>query len=250
MINITYLLSIDVLGFGDFVRENPTKVVFDHYAWLVTGAAFSGEIIAAGEVDVMVYSDTIAIKSNNSNQSLCLRWLIQVAQLIQVGQYARARSEDALFLPVRGTITFGEFIFHKGDIWTQALNRPKIFASNIDMILGKPIIEAYQFEKNMDLMCIAVGDSAQQQIGHEEIMQCVNSNMLIQYNIPLKNGGTKNGILVNPVSTPDYHIDIKKLEVERQKHIGSPGIVSKYNNTLDLFDYVYRNKLFFPRVPG
>jgi len=119
---LNFLLNIDVLGFSDFVKSNSIKDVFDYYAQIITGAAFSAEIIESNknDIEVMVYSDTVAIKSNDNDKFRCFVQLVRIASMIQHGQYYKSLNPHDTFLPVRGTITFGTFVFHKGDIWTQA----------------------------------------------------------------------------------------------------------------------------------
>lgn len=249
MLFTNYILNFDVLGFGQFVKENSARVVFDYYAHIITGTSFAGEIVDADKLDVMVYSDTIAIKSNNEDQKSCLFSLIKVANLIQVGQYYTALSENDVFLPVRGAITFGEFIFHKGDIWTQVSGRPKISAKNIDMIIGKPIVESNEFEKEMELMCIALEESAQRQAGGDILADLLNSNLLVEYDIPLKENRKIKGIIVNPVSTPHLDCNLNKLEYERSKHAEDSSIQRKYANTIELFNYIRANMRYYPKMP-
>lgn len=246
MLYTNYLLNIDVLGFGDFVKENSAQTVFDYYCGLITGASFAGEIVDPNNLDVIVYSDTIAIRSNNKDKKYCLPSLVKVAYMIQIGQYFKALSEEAVFFPIRGTITFGEFVFHKGDIWAQAPGRPKITAKNVDMIIGKPIVESNEFEKNMELMCIALADSAQKQADTDVLETLLNSNLLIKYDIPLKENNYIKGIKVNPVSIPHLECNLRKLEHERCKH-QEGSVRKKYTNTIALFNHIKANMNYYPK---
>ncbi len=243
-----YLLNIDVLGFGDFVSSNELSVVNSYYTHLITGSAFSGEIIDKDSIEIMVYSDTIAIKSNQKDKNKCLYDLVRIANMIQTGTYYSALSVKSVLLPVRGTITFGDFVFHKGEIWTQAMGRPKIYAKDINLIFGKPIVESYHFEKSMEIICIAITDSVLQEKNDFILEQLLKENLLIDYNIPLKQGKYKNGFIVNPVLTPHFKYNFEKLEYEKQKYKDEKGIYDKYVNTQDLFTYINKNELFFPNI--
>lgn len=248
MIHNNYLLNIDVLGFGDFVKANSTRTVFDYYGKIITGANFAGSIVDEDKIDVMVYSDTIAMKSNNEDEAMCLVSLVRIANIIQIGQYYSALSQEAVFLPVRGTITFGEFVFHKGDIWAQALGRPKIYARNVDMIIGKPIVESYEFEKDIELMCVALGRSTVERAALGLVQALLHQNLLIEYDIPLKNGSTANGTIVNPVCTPHIDLNLRKLEHEASKHKDGSSTKAKYLNTIKLFEFIRTTRKFSPRL--
>ena len=243
-----YLLNIDVLGFGNFVSNNELSVVSNYYTNLITGAAFSGKIIDNDSIEIMVYSDTIAIKSNQKDKNKCLFDLVRIANMIQIGTYYSALSLKSVFLPVRGTITFGDFVFHKGEIWTQAGGRPKIYAKDINLIFGRPIVESYHFEKSMKIISIAITDSVLQEKNDIIIEYLLKENLLINYNIPLKQGNYKKGYIVNPVSTPHFKYNFEKLEYEKQKYKGDKDIYDKYENTQNLFTYINENELFFPNI--
>jgi len=245
----SYILNIDVLGFGTFVERNSAQTVFDYYGRIITGAAFAGDIVDKDNLDVMVYSDTIAIKSNNEDERVSLFNLVKIANIIQVGQYYSALSKDAVFLPVRGTITFGEFFFHKGDIWSQAPGREKIYAKNVDMIIGKPIVESHELEKSMELMCVAIGDSAQCRAKGKLTNHLLDSNLLLEYEIPIKKRDRKKGLIVNPVSTPHLDVNVEKLKHECKKHEDCSSTKHKYLNTIDLFEFVKTNRKFYPKSP-
>jgi hypothetical protein len=248
MEEINYLLNIDVLGFGSFVNKYEIKTVLNYYAKLITGSHFAGAITNKDNIEVMVYSDTIAIKSNDSDQLNSLQDLIKVAQLIQVGQYYSALNQNTSFLPVRGTITYGEFIFYRGSVSTQAPGRPKLNAKNISLIFGKPIIESHNLEKDMEIICIALADSIIQKKTKSLIDSLVNSNLLIQYDIPLKKNKIKKGYIINPTTQPHFELNINRLETEKAKFDNGSSEYSKYINTINLFNYTRNNGLFYPNI--
>ena len=243
-----FLLNIDVLGFGDFIRNNNLEFVTAFYSQIITGSAFSGQIIGKDDIEVLVYSDTIAIKSKNQNKQQCLYDLVKIANMIQVSQYYSFIG-GGVFLPFRGTITYGKYVFHKGDVWHYGTDGRKIFANNVNLIYGKPIVESYELEKMMEIICIAIADSIMQK---EEYFSVINhllrENLLVEYNIPLKKNKIKDGLLVNPVFTPHIDIYIKNLETERVKFKSNTSIFEKYTNTIELFSHINKNELFFPNV--
>ena len=244
-----YILNIDILGFGTFVKNNSAQTVFDHYAGLITGADFAGAIVDDGNIEVMVYSDTIAIKSNAANEDNGFVDLVRIANILQTGQYYRYLSLNGAFLPLRGTIAYGEFFFHKGDIWTQAHGRQKTYAKNVAMIIGKPIVESYETEKEMELMCVALTKSTLEMVNEGFISAMLDSNLLLEYQIPLKNGNSNPGVIVNPVSTPHFEINLRQLKLESTKYAEGSSTQRKYLNTIKLFEHVQGSRRFYPKKP-
>ena len=247
-----YLLNIDVLGFGNFVKNNDIKKVTYFYNRIITGSAFSGEIIDKSNIEIMVYSDTIAIKSNNENKDKRLLDLIQIAKLIQTSQYY-AGVEENLFLPIRGTITYGEYVFHKGDISTVGNGR-MIEAKDINLIFGKPIVESYYLEKDMEIIAIALGDSVIQK-DNILINYLVKENLLCKYNIPLKEKeehtrknkkNLKSGYLIPFDFVPNFEENMKTLENSKEKNLNDKSIKDKYINTMQFLKYI-NESIVIPR---
>ncbi len=255
MDELNFLLNVDVLGFSEFVKSNTIKDVFNYYAQIITGSAFSAEIIEnnKNDIEVMVYSDTIAIKSNDNDKLRCFVQLVRIASMIQHGQYYKSLNSLDPFLPIRGTITFGAFVFHKGDIWTQALTRPKVHANNINMIFGEAIIDAYRFEKEMEIIGIALEDSVVAQSNNKNVKKIldvlVDSNLLVEYDIPLKRGEEKKGFLVNPTIWAHCDHNLERLEKEKSKFKEGTSEYEKYSNTIKFFKHIKDNDLFHPPRP-
>lgn len=223
-------------------------MVFDYYAKIITGSVFTGDIIDKDNIEVMVYSDTIAIKSNNKDKNKALKDLIKIGHLIQVGQYYDAINPHFIFLPVRGTITYGEFVFHKGNIWTEVFGREKIEAKNINLIFGKPIVEAYHFEKNIEMITIALSESALNEVDQKLLDFFNGNNLLIKYPIALKDDKSKDGYIINPTSKSHFECNIKRLERERDKFTDFSSVYNKYQNTIKLFNYINENDLYHPKI--
>ncbi len=117
------------------------------------------------------------------------------------------------------------------------------------MMIGKPIVESYEAEKKMELMCIAIAASALEHADTSTLSALINSNILQQYDIPLKGGKTTPGVVVNPVSTPHLDDNISKLKHESTKHALGSSTHRKYLNTIELFSYVKDTQRFYPKLP-
>ena len=53
------------------------------------------------------------------------------------------------------------------------------------MIIGKPIVESHELEKSMELMCVSIGESAQSRAKGGMTNRLLDSNLLIEYEIPI-----------------------------------------------------------------
>ena len=244
-----YLLNIDILGFGKLVEKSSIEEVFNFYAPIITGSTFVGEIIEKGSTDIMVYSDTIAIKSNKSDKDQALSDLIKIAHTIQAGQYYQALNQNELFIPLRGTISYGDFLWHKGGIWTQTLGKEKVVANNVHLIFGKPIVDSYNFEKDMNVMGIALPMSVVINSSNDIIQSLTNQNYLIEYSVPLKKKDGKQrshwGFMVSPCIKAHHEYSLKRLQTEKLKQTDA-NVICKYENTISFFNFIQQHRLFYP----
>jgi len=90
------------------------------------------------------------------------------------------------------------------------------------MIFGESIIDAYRFEKEMEIIGIALEDSVVVQSsnkGMKKILDAlVESNLLVEYDIPLKRGEQKKGFLVSPTIWAHCDYNVERLEKENLAH--------------------------------
>jgi hypothetical protein len=233
-----YILSIDLLGFEKWIRSDSLDNVLNEYASIITGTSFAAEMFAGNNFDLFVYSDTLVIICNLPNEDECLCNLLKCARLLQHSQFYRGTLDYTLLHPIRGTLTWGEFIYHKGDIRTQALARDPIVAKNIDIFIGMPIIEGYHLEKSLQIMSIVLSGSASRKIGLSKLEILCRNRLLIEYDIPFKST-KKKGYLSTPLADfCHYETILSKLKSEAIINKDDTNTSEKITNTISLLEYV------------
>jgi hypothetical protein len=121
-------------------------------------------------------------------------------------------------MPIRGAITVGNIIV-SGDI-----------------VLGKPIVDAYEIEKNQEWIGCTISSQAMRTLSKEARRGHSRENAVINYNVPCKNGIVKklsayNWTRSDPFRKGDYSILQKGGRVDW-------AIERKHRNTLDFIKYV------------
>lgn len=270
----TFILNIDFLGFSKFVENHDRKQVINIFTEWVSHINFSGSVLSSlgknikespetqeyfdklaenNHIEIMVYSDTIAIKSNNPDKNMHFGELINIAKSIQASQYYKTVNPHSIFLPMRGTITHGEFIFYKGGIEFPSAygDKIKIKTHNTNIILGKAIIDAYLNEKDMEIMAIALTENCIKKVSSDIYIapyfySFLKENRLIKYTIPCK-GRNTDSYLINPlIKGPLAETAIKRLKEKAQKIDGRTKIHRKYKNTIDFLEYIDTSNLYNP----
>lgn len=243
-----FILSIDLLGFETWISTSSVDNVLDEYASIITGASYAAKKIGEEEFDFFVYSDTLIIIFHCSTIAENLIKLLKCAHTIQYGQMYRGIVNDKTLRPIRGTITYGEFIYHKGDISTQAFNRPQITAKNVDIFIGKPVIEAYHLEKKIQIMAVILAESAIAKISDGLSKKLLDCGLLIKYRIPMKNREAFDGYVCSPLCDSHFEAVLNKLNNEKAKFKKCKNTLDKYTNTMSLFNYMKDNGFFYPRI--
>ncbi len=245
-----FILSIDLLGFADWISTTPVADVLDEYASIITGVSHTAEIVASDKLAYCVYSDTLVIISHGTTGGESLINLLRCAHTIQYTQLYRGMVDYRALRLLRGTIAYGDFIYHKGDLSTQAFNRRPITAKNVELLIGPPVVEAYKTEKQLQLMAIILARSAVAQMSSQLRDDMLKCGLLVEYKIPMKNEPANDGYVCCPLS--DCHVDaiLDKLNDESTKHQEDSNIAEKYENTIRLFRHLKENGLFHPRIPS
>ncbi len=269
----TFILNIDFLGFSNFVNKHDKKEVINIFIKSIIDISFSASILSSrvrptkekditkqayqdqleanNYYELLIYSDTVAIKSNNPDKNMHFDDLVRLAEMIQFIIYNDLKFEHLTFLPIRGTITYGEFLFYKGNIETLSTSGNLIKAHNASIILGKAIIDAYLNEKDMEIMAIALTENCIKKILSDihialYFHSFLSDNKLIQYTIPCK-GKDINSFLINPlIKGLSSDTAIKRLKEEAKKIDGRRKVRRKYKNTIDFLEHINMNDLYKP----
>ena len=155
-------------------------------------------------------------------------------------------------------------ICSQNDIWVRgAFSFGDCYLENHDaglIMLGAPIVEAFEWEKKQQWIGAILAPSAMQlldQMGEragkvwtdpiygplggglgEE--RSASNSLLARYNVPLKDGETYNTYAVNPSCFPN-HILVPQFKTPTQNKNDAPDVTAKIKNTLDYFAHIAAN---------
>lgn len=201
-----YFGLFDILGYSKMNEENNLEslikifleniIGLDEYAITLGGAARRQQSFSFTEVKTILFSDTIIFYEETPKPDLISKGIIDPSQfMLKVCTLLRLAFEGGL--PLRGAISYGDYYIHE-----------RVF-------LGKPIIEAYNFERNQNWSGAALCKSAEEEyltrlrISHEQLnssqIQSGDAEIIIpilapnlitegclhQYPVPCKNSNQK-----------------------------------------------------------
>ncbi len=251
------LAIIDILGFREIVDNDELQNVVDEYAHVITGATFASKVTDV-DIDMMVYSDTIAIKLNDESEKGFLKF-IKTIQLLSHNFFYNLCFPYKKQYPLRGAIVFGEFAWHKGYI--QSLGNQIMLKSQFsNFIVGKAIIDAHDFESKQKWIGIAINNknSAKfQELYPNAINKLTKEKYLIEYDIPCANKDGdyfEKGYVVNAVGRTRYTESMHGLKdlIETNQDKWHPPVLKKYKNTYEFYQYVIDHnwqRPFYPNHP-
>ena len=181
----SFIALFDILGFKDLIRNdhledvykvflrvnnliNDTKEMAEHLE-----ALFESKVVT-----VLNYSDTFLIYSLDISD-------IEQNRIDKVFQAVLAAC-DSLFiaanenrLPIRGSITVGDIIV-SGDV-----------------VIGKPIVDAYEMERQQEWIGCRISRKALEYISNEAIDEHTKELTIIEYEIPCKSGDVERMLAYN-----------------------------------------------------
>jgi hypothetical protein len=166
----------DILGFSNMVKNDQLKYVWKSYKDIKSSTTFIKEnlesLLDRKIVNIDTFSDTFLIYTADHRDK----------GQEDIDEYFNAMLGvcDALFhsansnrIPIRGAITVGELIVDEG------------------VLLGKPIVEAYEMEQNQNWMGCWISDAAFECVSKQLQDRHMNGNLILKYKIPLKKGDIK-----------------------------------------------------------
>lgn len=252
------LAIIDILGFREIVDNDELQNIVNEYTHVITSTAFASEVTNV-DIDMMVYSDTIAIKLNDKSEEGFLKF-IKTIQLLSHNFFYNLCFPYKKQYPLRGAIVFGDFAWHKGYI--QSLGNQIMLKSQFsNFIVGKAIIDAHDFESKQKWIGIAMNskNSAKfQELYPNAINALTKAKYLIEYDIPCTADKDKDyfekGYVVNAVERvrcSESMLALKDL-IETNQDKWHPPVLKKYQNTYEFYQYVINNnwqRPFYPSYP-
>lgn len=239
---------IDLLGFKNYVIDYEIDDVSREIAEIFTKISSASNILQL-PIEMMVYSDTIAIRLINNDEE-------SFGKFIKVLQMNFRRYFDQLTMsyenpiPLRGAICYGEYSWYKGSIQTKHLQGDPQIAENINFIVGKGIIEAHDHESNQEWIGVSMTAKTVNMIRTlfpDTLNQLIVDQLLMQYPIPCKGNTYINSFAISPFGMP-FNLErifnafvTKTLSVVECQKIDD-GTKRKYINTLTFL--VYLEKMY------
>lgn len=181
----SFIALFDILGFKDLIRNDELEDVYKVFlrvSNLINDTKeMAGHLQALLEtkvVTVLNYSDTFLIYSLDINDIKENR--------IDKAFHAILAACDSLFiaanenrLPIRGSITVGDIIV-SGDV-----------------VMGKPIVEAYEMERQQEWIGCRISREALECISNKAIDEHTKDLAIIEYEIPCKSGNVERMLAYN-----------------------------------------------------
>ena len=172
----------DILGFSNMVKNDQLEYVWKSYNDIKPSTTFIKDNLESylkrKIVNIDTFSDTFLIYTADHRDK----------RQEDIDEYFNAMLGvcDALFhsansneIPIRGAITVGELIVDEG------------------LLLGKPIVEAYEMEQNQNWMGCWISDDAVKCVSKRLLDRQMNGNLILKYKIPLKKGDIKECYVFN-----------------------------------------------------
>lgn len=243
-----FVAFLDILGFSDLVKENDTQYLLNLYK---RGIIEVNEILQKfwetdewrehvknPKVRSLTVSDSIILYTEGNGLDSFLKIIVYVHSFINY-----LISEG---LPVRGAITFGDFV--------------NISNRNNNILLGRSIVRAFELEKTQEWAGCVIDDICFERFDYDYKLSSPLKALLgdfiqiIRFAVPFKDINTKNLIfkemyVINwPIAyhetipnVPNFYV-MKREVIEpafskHKKDVNNVGVKLKIENTLKFYDY-------------
>ena len=170
-----YVAFLDILGFSDLIKHNEIQKLIIIYKSVLEELCSYLPKLSTWEkprprtVNLSIVQDSMILWIE-ADEFYDLYLMLGTVQMILQNSFLEG-------LPIRGAISRGEISILTGDHENYSIRT----------ILGKPLVEAYQMEKNQNWMGCVCDKSIFNDRKKPEI-EYLKANYLIQYKIPLKEG--------------------------------------------------------------
>lgn len=257
------LLWIDLLGFSDHVEKHSLDELIQHYHTII-----SMHFDSYSKVELTILSDTLIFTPKGINSQITdLKHVILAAQL-----YSSSSFIDFPFLIphlTRGSIVMDEYYLGQANFFRKSVYSTKDGLRNENLnipyfgVLGKAVVKAAKLEQIQNWCLVSIHPELIQFI-ETNLIELVEKNILIKYEIPLKNDKTIESYVVNPFNGYIVKGEMLKFEInegvktitgvekvpnryfntlEKYRKSEDIGIKSKIENTIKFYEYVVLNNL-------
>lgn len=188
-----YVLSLDILGFSKIVKNNRHNYLIDLFERFVNTYIADLSLLnkyylrevdnkITDDLKALFISDTIIIYSINAEIENFLK-IVSLAQVVIANSFE-------LGIPLRGCLTSGMLTI-------------KHLKDN-DILFGKPIVDAYEFEKNQEWAGCCVTSKCIETVERFHVNKnkpcmdwLIKNKSLIKYDLPLKLNRIENMFVIN-----------------------------------------------------
>jgi len=237
---------LDILGFKSITENYDIEDIHSAYKSSIDITLRAAQLFPKNNFIYNIYSDSIIVfpKDNKREDLLAL---IDICRLFLYGVFCTSVRTLPIFLPMRGAISIGEFIYTNDTITKRNINILAEYNTNI--LIGKAIVDAYQWEKKQKWIGISLTEKAKYIIETDKsknIDNLISDNILVKYNVPTEEGNI-NSYAINSIDKTQINAVINSFSHMMEGH--DDIIKYKYQNTIDFIKYIDKNNLFYPKQP-
>jgi len=248
-----FVAFLDILGFKELVKNNSHSYLvekFKKFLFLNQYGLSNGKINSnatnqdelfntdISKVNLISISDSIVLYTDDNTIDDFLHIIDAVSTLLNIGIKNG--------FPLRGELSSGYF----SAILKE--NKSLDFDYSNQILLGKALVEAYTIESKQEWAGCIISDKCfqifEEKVDNLKLKYYKNNYKIINYNVPIKGTNTEQYV-VNWVK--DSTINNNQVKEAFQKHnkIINDNVKTKIKNTLDFFNYIYKNHYFYePKV--
>jgi hypothetical protein len=194
----------DILGFSNLIKTRKLEEVAELYStvkkYFEEMLNYANSLCNRDIVKFYNFSDTFLIHTQNKDD-INFQTLLYACDALFLGFNEAAQKNN---IAIRGAINYGEIMSVEG------------------ILIGKPIIEAFEKEKQQEWIGCWIGDDC---LNKNRLSEYICDKSIVEYVIPLKNGIVKNCYAFNWVKSIAH-----KYKVENKNfNFGSKEIIGEIN---------------------
>ncbi len=218
----SFVAQFDILGFEKLVNNSELEKVANTYRQVRLGQVDGARLFNLNSsqnetLSVLNFSDTFIFYTADIS-NLEQNKVDEIFDMLRAACLIFFVDANCFELPIRGTIVVGDIIVSEG------------------AVIGRPIVEAYKKEKMQDWIGCWITDECIEKISKNSLDDYLQRKMIVEYEIPLKEGDVGEKYALNWVSFVDKsHEGIKLLDEKKSKEW---CVRRKHKNTKEFIDFV------------
>lgn len=229
--------QIDILGFSDLICNPPRELSINNieksYNLIFQKNLKDCKDFHQELPGFLLFSDTAFIyKEDFCN---CYNFILYLSNVLQNSFYSIKNEQENLIpqlyfkFPLRGAFSIGSLVINNNNI------------------IGKPIVSTYQWERLQNWIGISIPYNDISNVTNDlpecEIKKIMADNLLIEYDVPTKNGIFKT-YAINFISKDNKNKIISIIEQELLNYKDQLNIYTKYYSTKKFVEYIISNSLY------